>query len=566
VVSFLQSPNSETFEFNADYRYLILPSYVQMNAYTRYNYPNFFYYTGFSSDQVTDFTQVSNELLAEQDPAAVFPLSLASVKDIVVLPENFAQDELQGWRLTGDTRTSGGNLFGDIDTYRNFVNGLNDITLQSGNNLSTFVNERALPRIYLPSVLVQAQGNLKSIFKDLRVLNNVIPLSDFTLINSESNDTGNHNYILNDLKGLNQMKIQIFNCSDLNFSYETEEEENSYMENGIIVWSNQKTISSSDDLINIAREIETEKDYLSIWVKVPPTSLTNTYTINTRLIVSNETVENINLSLLDPDGKTLSANINQTVTPIDEDTVYLDYSITPTLSHPAFFKFPITGESNSMQEITLQKSIKLEKITHLKLDLSNSGTKIDTTGASSFPIVVTRTENETVIWPVETQSDFVEYDFESQFGIDHALLLSISTNKTNSGWSMLNEEVNWLSPTEIFVDLDLFVKGENEGNEIILPLFFGNEYNPSWDIVPSIDSGKINKIEHLIGNGFGNLWLIHIDEISDASLPIYVSIKIQWDNTQLLLYQSCMLFGLTLILLALPLLIFLKKSNRQNQF
>jgi len=556
VEEFLQKGESQAFAYNASYRYMILPSYVQMNAYTRYNYPNFLYFSSFSSKEVAEFVTAANELIAEQDTTAIFPLSLASIKYIAVLPESFAQDELQAWRLAGKTRTSGPHLFGDIKEYITFISGLPNTQLLYESKTSVFVNERAAPRIYVPSMIVQGQGDLKDVFKALRVSDSVFPLSNFALVVNQSEWTKSQSFVIEDFSSQTLIKATIFNLTELNFKYKSNEEARAIDEKSILVWSQQKTVYTEDNFITVKGTVLADQQNLSVWIRVPPTNLTEIPMLKTRLLVSNDMRDKIGFSILDQEGKPLPAKIEKTTSLATDNKIYLDILIIPTSSEPTWLKVVLQGAPGSTLEITLEKWIRFEELIGLELYLNDTlGADIDQEDGATFPIVITNRKNMTVLWPVRAEGGVIEYAVSIPIELDKALLLAMSASKSDAGWLKVSEEVKWLSPVDISIDLEISPLDGEGGNKILIPLFFGNAYDTSWKLYPSTNSGRITKIVHVLGNGFGNLWLVRISEIQNMGRSLHLSFKIQMDKPDLYLYQIYMLSGVTLLLLAVPLYI-----------
>lgn len=554
VEEFLQKGESQAFAYNATYRYVILPSYVQINAYTRYNYPNFFYFSSFSPEEVSEFVLAANELIAEQDTAAIFPLSLASIKYIVILPTSFAQDELQAWRLHGKTRTSGAHLFGDIKEYLAFISGLPDTQLLYENKVSVFVNEIAAPRVYVPSMLVQAQGDIKDVFRDLRVADSVFPLSNFALTVNQSQGTERQSFVIEDFSKQMQMKGITLNFTELDFEYKSEEEAGVIDEKSIIVWSQQGTVYTEGKFVIVRGTVPADQQVLSEWIGIPPTNLTGTPMLRIRLVVSNDMRDKISFSILDQEGKPLPARIEKTISSATDNNVYIDILITPLTSVPTWMRIVLQGTPGSTLEIVLEKEMKFEKVIGLELHLNDTlGVDLGQEEGVTFPIVINDSKDTTVLWPASAEGGVVEYAVSEPIELDKALLLAMSTRESDAGWLRVSEDVKWLSPVDISVDLEISPLGGEGGNEILVPLFFGNAYDASWRLRPSTDSGRIAEVEHVLGNGFGNLWLVRISEIENMERSLHLSLRIQMDKLDLYLHQIYMLSGVMLLLLAVPL-------------
>jgi hypothetical protein len=133
------------------------------------------------------------------------------------------------------------------------------------------------------------------------------------------------------------------------------------------------------------------------------------------------------------------------------------------------------------------------------------------------------------------------------------------------GWSKVNEDVKWLSPVDISVNLEVSPLIKEKGNDILIPIFFGNAYDASWKLYPTTKSGNITKVVHALGNGFGNLWLVNISGLSSEEKSIHLTFEIQMDKLELYTYQIYAFTSVTLLLLLIPLYIIEVKYNKSQR-
>jgi hypothetical protein len=564
VEDFLNNDNFQTSTYNASYRYTIVPSYVQINAYTRYNYPNFFYASSFSTKDVQEFVATTNNMIADQDPAAIIPLNLASVKYIAILPQSFAQDELQSWRLNGTTRSSGVNLFGDINDYLNFTSKLPQTELIYKNKVHVFDNKEAYPRVYVPNMLVWAQGNMKDVFKALKMVDSISPLSDFALVINQSEDIKDQSFVIDDFGRQTRIKTTSFNLMDLNFNYTFNREVELVSEKSIIVWSQQKSISMEGNIITLSGTVPADQQAISIWVSIPPTNLTDTPKLRMRLLVNKDMQDKIVFSIMDQDGKPLLAKIEKTISSSTDDEIYLDVLITPTNSNPTWFKMVLQGSPGSTLEIALENQIEFEQLVSLDLclvDMLGSGINQNN---FTFPMVIYTDDNMTVLWPTDSEEGLIKYMIDTPIELEKASLFIVSTSEID-GWSKVNEDVKWLSPVDISVNLEVSPLIKEKGNDILIPIFFGNAYDTSWKLYPTTKSGNITKVVHALGNGFGNLWLVNVSGLSSEEKSIHLTFEIQMDKLELYTYQIYAFTSVTLLLLLIPLYIIEVKYNKSQR-
>jgi len=564
VDDFLNNNYFQTSTYDANYRYAIIPSYTQITAYARYNYPNFFYASSFSTKDVQEFVLTTNNMIADQDPAAIIPLNLASVKHMAILPQSFAQDELQSWRLNGTTRSSGVNLFGDINDYLNFISKLPQTELIYKNEINVFENKEAYPRVYVPNMIVWTQENMKDAFKALKIVDSVLPLSNFALMINQSEDIKNQSFIIDDFSKQTQIKTTRFNLTDLNLNYTLKKEIELVNEKSIIVWSQQKSISTEENFIILSGTVPADQQAISTWISIPPTNLTDTPKLRMRLLSNKDMQDKIIFSILDQDGKPLLAKIEKTISSSTDDKIYLDVLITPKNSNPTWFKMVLQGSPGSTLEIALENQIEFEQLISLDLylvDMLGSGINQNN---FTFPMVIYTDDNMTVLWPTDAKEGVIKYMIDAPIELDKASLLIMSTSEID-GWSKVNEDVKWLSPVDISVNLEVSPLIKEKGNDILIPIFFGNAYDASWKLYPTTKSGNITKVVHALGNGFGNLWLITISGLSSEEKSIHLNFEIQMDKLELYTYQIYAFTSVTLLLLMIPLYIIEVKYNKSQR-
>lgn len=558
VEDFLNRDDIQASRYDAVHRYLILPLYSPLIAYLRYNYPNIFYAGSFAPDGVQNLIMTANELIAEKDPSVIWPLSLSSVKYIAILPSSFSENELQSWRLRGKIRASGASLFGDPRNYNAFISNLSSTRLLYENEITVYVNELAIPRVFVPTMLVYTQGNLKNVFRSLNIINSVLPLSNFVLVVNQSEEAkNNHGFVIDDFERQMQIEINISSLTEHNFKYKFREDAVSINKNSIIVWSQQKTVSIEDNFIIIRGIIPSDKQYLSMWVRIPPMNLSSL--LNIQLIASSEIVDNISFSAIDQEGNILPVKIEKTLSPTTNNKTYLDILVNPMHQRPAFFRVILKGTPNSTVEIALRNEIVFKEIDGMELNISNKFDIINQGNKTIFPIIVSNRHDTEVLWPVSIKENTIEYAITDPIEIDNASFAIISTNK-GTKWHKVNEKVRWLSPVNIGIDLELSLLGEEK--EILVPLFLGNAYDKSWNLHVSTNSGRITEIVHMLGNGYGNLWLVKISEIQDTGENLSLSFNVCWDSLELCLYRMYMFGGVMPLILTVAFYIFLIKRNK----
>jgi len=554
VENFLNQREIQASEYDATFRYSILPLYSPLIGYFRYNYPNIFYVGSFAPDYVRNFIMTTNKMIAEKDTSAIWPLSLSSVKYIGILPQSFSEDELQSWRLKGEIRTSGAFLFGDPQNYNSCISNLPNSTLLYQDEMSVYTNELAIPRVFAPEMLVHAQGDLIDVFRSLSELNSMFPLSNFVLMVNQSKAISSGNsFIIDDFDKQSQIEVDISNLTEHKFEYKFDEKKVSINESSVIVWSQQKMVSVEENIIMINGTIPPNQQHLSVWVKIPPTSSL----MNLQLILGDELLDKISFSILD-EATALPAEIENTTTSAIDDKVNLDVLVNSKDLRPTTFRIIVQGESNSSVEIALKNEIQFKEIFGLELyydDTFDMGKKQKE--GTEFSIVVPNQEGAEVYWPLNVNEHAIEYAITAPIETHKALVFAVSINES-SGWHKIDESVKWSSPVGVQTDLDISLR---EGkNEIMVPLFFGNVYDKSWKLEASVNSGRITEIEHMIGNYYGNIWFVRISEIQQETLSLHFNVY--WDSFELQLYRMHTFAGVVSILLAIPLGILWAKRNK----
>jgi len=329
IDDFLYNPTIQSFGYDADYRYSLVPLYQPIIGYLRYNFPNIFYAAGFTSSTIHDFVTLTNQLIVNNDPIASVPLSLGSVKYLAVVPDSFSQEELQPWRLNGINNLSGSNIFGNISGYADFYSKIFNSD-ENSEKLSTFVNPDALPRIYIPTKLVFANGELIDIFRDLSFLSNTLDFSKYSLI-VENENSAAHNFKIHDFSSGVNVFSNISNIvnSSSNLYFSTEKVKIDI--NKILVWSDEKFVSQQNGEIIIDGVLPDDKDELSIWLRLPKTVISGTPSIQLGMNVGDLDRDNFRFLLTDENNEYLDAEITKNL--IDDSGTY-DILFTPLSKNP----------------------------------------------------------------------------------------------------------------------------------------------------------------------------------------------------------------------------------------
>ncbi|MCK4821261.1 hypothetical protein KA005_36180, partial [bacterium] len=388
--------------------------------------------------------------------------------------------------------------FGDINDYLNFTSKLPQTELIYKNKVHVFDNKEAYPRVYVPNMLVWAQGNMKDVFKALKMVDSISPLSDFALVINQSEDIKDQSFVIDDFGRQTRIKTTSFNLMDLNFNYTFNREVELVNEKSIIVWSQQKSISMEGNIITLSGTVPADQQAISIWVSIPPTNLTDTPKLRMRLLVNKDMQDKIVFSIMDQDGKPLLAKIEKTISSSTDDEIYLDVLITPTNSNPTWFKMVLQGSPGSTLEIALENQIEFEQLVSLDLclvDMLGSGINQNN---FTFPMVIYTDDNMTVLWPTDSEEGLIKYMIDTPIELEKASLFVVSTSK-RGGWSKVSEDVKWLSPVDISVNLEVSPLSIEKGNDILIPIFFGNAYDASWKLYPTTKSGNITKVVHALG-------------------------------------------------------------------
>lgn len=566
IEDFLNNDQFQTSSYNSNYRYMIIPSYVQMNVFTRYNYPNFFYGGSFSSKEAQEFIIKTNNLIGSQNLSAIIPLSLASVRYICVLPESFGQDELQSWRLMGYTRSSGVYLFGDINSYRDFISGFSETTLISDDKNYIYNNSKALSRVYVPTMLVHSKGRLEDVFEGLKIIENILPLSNFSLLSNQSEDKLNKNFLIDDFSKQTRYNITLYNINYLNYLYDNVWDTKQLTRKSIIIWSENNSISIQDSLIIIKSIIPEDKESISIWVKIPTSTISEKPLLKFRFHIHIEMQDDLEFQLLDEGGKKILAEFEKTISLFNDDQAYLDLTINPSNTNVTWLKVTINGVPGSTKEFSIENRIEYEQITDLKIFLNySSETSIDARSAA-FPIMINPDKDRIILWPTEINENVIEYAINEKIDLNKSLLFMIFNSSIGNGWIKQDEDVTWLSPIEINIDLNISLLNMEKDDGILVPVFFGNIYDESWILNPIIEGGKVNSIRHIVGNGFGNLWLVNISGISTDNNNIQISFILSYNKIQLELYRKYTMICIFSILFVFPLYIIeIKQKNVKKQ-
>jgi len=327
--------------------------------------------------------------------------------------------------------------------------------------------------------------------------------------------------------------------------------------NSIIVWSNQTRIFQSDDYLTIEGVIQTkeEKKELSTWVRVPSTNIFGLSEITLRLYLENKTLDEISIFPIDKNAGIVQAKIDKKI--IDNNKNHLEITIVPLDSMPEWLRILVLGEYNSKQKIILEKNISFKSQSSKNLFNLNSQDRIFL--PAEFPYLVTN--HDRIILPHKLKDNQFLFSIGDSINTARSSFITIEEEKLDTGWNKKNEKVEWISPVEIKVDLE--IEMFEEKNEVVIPLFLGNTFNKSWKVDAKTDSGIITKMEHYVGNGFGNLWLTNVNNITETKDTVNISFIIYWDSYDYFLLLLRNFTGLFLLILPIPLYFIYKRDGKR---
>jgi len=740
IEQFLDNDQIQPAKFDSEYRFMFVPLYQPLTGYLRYNYPNFLYVAAFSpAKEATQFVQVTNNLMANHDPAVIFPLEMASVKYLSVVPSSFSLDELESWRLGGVGRTSGPHIFGDISKYRSFLSDLSMDRLKDQD--SAYILNNVIPRVTVPTILVEAEGDMKEVFRSLKPLKRIIRISDYVMTFQPSESSGKQTFTLRYFEDQKKMDATVSGLHANEIDYKFSSEAKPININSIIIWSDSKELRLAGNYIFMKGNIAHDKSHLSIWVEFPHTSLSGLPLIEMEILTENKTIDDIVFEILDENKEVLESEIdkqlidekenhykisiiptetmpdmlriilngingteqkialenivhfklldtlatrtssdfpeiqdlpklpqivtgfdllilpeitesgglifttlsenqpinknslivwseekkvlplskflsiegvvpigqpekelsiwvkvpstnilglpniqfnlfaeNKTIddvrfVPIDEDGAplpveieksvldvkrnFFQVSITPLDTMPTWIRVLIEGDNNSTQKIMLENKI----LFTLEEDLPSSDSKRTQSNQIKFPYLVTN--HDRLILPERVVNNQFFFSIGDVINTARSSFVTLQSKDLDEGWNKMRENVRWISPVEINVDLQLRVDGEKK--QIVVPLFLGNAFNDAWDVDVKTSSGFVSKTEHLLGNGFANLWLFTINGEAKLDKVIDLSFKVYWDPLSLYIHQIRNIVGLLIFISPIPLYFVYVRSEKREK-
>jgi len=250
--------------------------------------------------------------------------------------------------------------------------------------------------------------------------------------------------------------------------------------------------------------------------------------------------------VLDENGVILPADVDVFV---NQNNQFLA-SISPLGSTPYWINMIIIGSPNSVHQITIDDTIEFKLLDGLDAKVVRNGDpKIS---SIKFPNLVTG--EGAIILPDRMKEGKFLFSIQQPISFQKSSFVTLKEDKGEVGWQKVSEEVKWSSPVDINLELKIHLLAKNE-NRVIVPLYLGNAYNDSWQLDVRSSSGNVSKINHILGNGFANLWLIEIDDLPDDADNVSVSMHVYWNHMDLFFYQLRGVLGILFFVLPFSLLI-----------
>lgn len=419
---FLLADEIQSNLYTSNYRYIVIPSYSPLVADLRYNFPNIFYASGFSPNEVNNFVTLTNELITKHDPNVIFPLSLASVKYITTVPPSYSQEELHNWRLRGPPWLSGVNIFGDVENYRKFFSNLPLDQQEYG--ILTFVNPNASPKIYVPTTLVYSGMDWKKTFESLGPLSKTVDLTNFALIFNSTENFNHTKFVIDDFANGKRTLATVSNLRDANPEFSFISEKKVIDEKMIIVHSGaEKEIYTTDNNLILKGFVPEERDEMSIWVRLPTSNISDIPSLDFKMSARNKTLDDVRFLLRDNNNELIPIEVEKTL--LDSDSNFFEVSIIPFTSDLSTLVILVAGIPGSEVEIMLENVIEFKSLEMVGIPIENE--KPNSSQIEFYDVI---TSAKTTLLPKKMKDGTISFSvIEEQQSIDKNSVIVWSDKK-----------------------------------------------------------------------------------------------------------------------------------------
>lgn len=407
---FLLADEIQSNLYTSNYRYALIPSYSPLVADLRYNFPNTFYASGFSPNEIDNFVTSTNELITKHDPNVIFPLSLASVKYIATVPPSYSQEEFHNWRLRGSPWLSGINIFGDVENYREFFSKLPLDQQEYG--ILTFVNPNASPKIYVPTTLVYSGMDWKKTFESFGPLSKTVDLTNFALIFNSTENFNHTKFVIDDFTNGKRTLATVSNLRDANPEFSFISEKKVIDKKLILVHSTESEIYSENNNIILKGFVSEDRDELSTWVRVPSSNIPGIPSLHFKMSVLNKTLDDVRFLLRDKNDEYISIEVEKTL--LDSDSDFFEVSIIPFTSDLATLTILVAGIPGSEVEIILENVIEFKSLEMVGIPVENE--KTDSSQIEFYDVI---TNVKTTLLPKKMKDGTISFSvIEERQSID----------------------------------------------------------------------------------------------------------------------------------------------------
>jgi len=325
-------------------------------------------------------------------------------------------------------------LLGDINGYKSFLSELPITKLDE--NDSVFVINDALPRVSVPTMLVESKGDLKDIIQALKPLNRMISLKNYVLKLNPTDSSGDISFIISDFSKEKKITGKVSKLHENDIDYKFTSENKPISENSIIVWSENKKVQRNGELITMSGVISPDKSELSIWVGLPNTVLSDLPNIEVGLLAKNKTLDEINFQIIDQNGNVLPSEVEKQIT--DEKQNHYTITIFPTQKMPNILKILLTGKNGTEQKITIENEIRFKLLETLQTKAGTQDEEIQR--PIEFPLLVT--SSDSAVFPERQENGTLTFStiLESQVIDKNSLIVWSEHHKINADKSHIKIE------------------------------------------------------------------------------------------------------------------------------
>jgi len=559
-------------------RYVVVPTFQPLAMLLARQAPSMFYSGTFASKEVQKFMKLTQKMWQDNDPAVILALGLASVSRIAVLGKAATARELQPWRFAGPIQASGSAyLFGTPSAFKAVLaraGVMPDECVPETLETCIVANNFHVGTMYVADKLVEYGGTLLEVFRLLPFLDLATGGLGTTFVLFENSRLSDQTIRVKNILHGEVVNFQVA-ASEVHLKREGQVLP-IYVDDDPLVFGQVLELEVQDDVWQIAATPSRGEEHISYWFRCE--WLPNAEFASLPLVLRFRGTPNLlagTLAIRDEEGSTLfDTQLRNARTQLD-NTGLMAFSIDlpekMAIPHGTVYiaiRVPVPEDSSfsvaigafslvATQTLRLEASLIAPAEGSLfigaKVRSGDPGNARCLVGGSYVPVKVVREGSFLLIGPlpfdVAIQRQLVVV-LPGNTWLESNSVQVISVHRSIAEQPALrwdDAHVKEQNPVRfLYYITGLQALAPGHGTVLTVPLFLGTAFDKRWtvDVLTGGNSLLNIRTRHLVGNGYGNLFLIDIVRStslgaeSRKSEVVDLEVVVHWDSAGLMLHKS----------------------------